>query len=70
MKLSECYIGQIVETDPKQLGDKEKRVGHITGLARNATGEIVPEVHFVRDYLSRNSYTVAMHHDNLRPYQE
>lgn len=62
MKLSECKIGILVClcTEMSEYGKIE--IGHITGLAINTDGEVIPVVAFT----GKEPYPV--HYKNIEPF--
>jgi hypothetical protein len=49
MKLSDCYIGQIV-TQIQNSTCTEMRIGWISGLTRNCTNEVILIVNWAKPY--------------------
>ena len=65
MKLSECQMGRLVSVKPDELEIDELRIGHVVGLARQATTSsetltVIPMVMF-----AGNVEPTAIHHDKL-----
>ena len=55
MKLSECEIGIVV-----QMEDDDEKIGHVTGLMKNSTSEIVPVIHFADEVSPRGVHRVNL----------
>ena len=64
MKLSDCYIGQIVRERPCDgMGtDTARRTGRITGLTANPMGEVILLVRFACE-----KQDTGIHHANVEP---
>jgi hypothetical protein len=60
LKLSECTLGVVVAS----CGD-DRKIGHVVGLHKNSTGEVIPVVLWAGDAIP-----VAIHHSNIRKYKE
>jgi hypothetical protein len=74
MNLKDCKLGVIViEKNENISGTKE--IGHIVGLTKNCTGEVIPVVKWASDYTGSNSpndsshFIRAIHHANIKEYK-
>ena len=61
MKLSQCKIGEIVESEVGYIAV----IGHITGLTKDHRGEVIPLVLLAGEALPR-----PIHYYNLSLYEE
>ena len=64
MELKECKLGEIVIESKASF--HKARIGHIVGLIKNTTGEVVPVVKFATDNI--DGEIVPIHHGNIALY--
>ena len=60
IKISECVIGIVVAS----LCDDNRKIGHVVGLNKNSTDEVIPVVLWAGETIP-----VAIHHSNIKAFK-